>query len=116
MSTLRRKMLRVAAARGSGPDAGGIKLGQLLFDVGGPRRALDGDALDGCVERDGISALGGDAAQREQGGQIVRLRGENLLDQLLKFLFAARGSLALDFERERVAGAQVFRIEADGFA
>ena len=50
----------------------------------------------------------------DQRCEVIGLRGENLLDQLLHLGFAVRTTLAFDFHREQIQGAQIMRIEIDG--
>src|SRR6185312_16500584 len=71
-------------------------------------------ALDCGAERGGVALLGGYAAQFKQGGEVVGLDGENLLDQLLELLLIAGGLLALGFQSKSVEGAQVFGVELYG--
>ena len=89
--------------RGAGPACGGrLHSGQLVLHFWRPadERALIWATAD--FKRGSVSALRRDPAQLQQRGQIVRLSGENLLHQLLKFGVAVVCALPLSFFRQPV--------------
>ena len=63
-----------------------------------------------------IAPLGRHSPEFEQCGWIVWLCGENLLQQLLEFSLSVGIALALHFLGQQVHGAQVTRVDLDGFA
>ena len=75
-----------------------------------------GDAADGRTESRIISALGRDARQFDERREVIRLGGQDLVDQLLKFGLAVRTSLAFYFDGEQVESAEIARVQIDGSA
>ena len=99
---LRRNVVRVAAACRSGPAAAVCKAANCCCTSGGHCDDRAADLRKRGLKRRRVAAFRGDAAQLQQSRQIVRLRLQNLLDQLLKFRVAARAALALDFLRQLI--------------
>ncbi len=89
---------------------------KLMLHLRRPGCRTSADLGDRRVQRGGVSPLGCDPAQFQQGGQIVRLRGQNLLQKLLHFRRPVFIALPFRFFRQAVDGPQVFRIQLRRFA
>src|SRR5579875_1658453 len=72
---------------------GGLKLGELIAYIGGPRLALVCDRVHGGSQAREIPLLGGDPAEFELRSEVVGLDREDLLDQLLEACVTARITL-----------------------
>ena len=64
----------------------------------------------------GVAAFCSDAAQLQEGGQVVGLRGQYFLDQILEVGVGVRAALAFDLFRQVVCGAIVPWIDLGCFA
>ena len=92
-----------------------LQLSQLLLHARRPRGGrLCGDATDRRAKSRCVSALGRDTSQFDERREVVGLRGENLLNQLLKFGIAVRPSLPFHFDGQQVQRAQIARVQIDG--
>ncbi len=101
--------MRTAADRGSGPAAAACKAVHCCCTSGGQVAACALSARHHGVQGLRIATLGRDSPELQQSGWIVRLCGENLLQQLLKFGLAVGVALTLNFLRQQIHGAQVMR-------
>ena len=63
------------------------------------------------MQRCGIAALCGDPAQLQRGREIVRLRGKQLLDQLLEVRLAMLIPLAFHFRGKLINRPEIARIQ-----
>ncbi len=93
-----------------------LQLRELLVGHVRPAGGLRRDPVHGAAQRRCVSALGGNAAQLQQRGDIIRPSLEDLLDQALEFGFAVGAALPLDFKGELIQSTNVLRIVTDGIA
>lgn len=89
---------------------------QLIERVLRPPSRLRSNAIDRGVKGCSVAAFGGDAAQFEKCRKVARLGGENLQNQLLKFIFAALRTLPFHLEGKLVCGLKIRGIELHSFA
>ena len=111
INELRRKAMRTAAARGSGPAAAACKAIHCCCTSGGQVAAR---ALRCATTECRVCASPRFAATRPSSSKsrwIVRLCGENLLQQLLKFGLAVGVALPLNFLRQQIHGAQITGVD-----
>ncbi len=85
----------------------GLQGRELLLNLGGPGGGVLADFGDCGLKYGGVAAFCSDAAQLQEGGQVVGLRGQDFLDQILEVGVGVRAALAFDLFRQVVCGAIV---------
>ncbi len=113
MSTLRRKMERVAAARGCGPAAVAWSCVSWSRTSAGQGGALLCYRVNGGLQGCEITLFGCHTAEFKLRGEVVRLDREDLLHQLLEARITAGIALALNLRGELIKRAHVVWILRD---
>ncbi len=92
---------------------GDFESGQLILHFAGPIPRSRADLSQHGFQSCSVSGLCGNAREFQFGGEIVRLRCENLLDQLFIISIAIGAALALHFFSKLVSGAVVAGVNLD---